>query len=187
MKSELTIGKVLKSRGLKGELKIELYASDSARFSHLKRLKIDGIEYGIDRISPEGAIGYVSLEGIDTVEKAEALRGKLITANRNDLPKLPDGKYYIVDIGPGAGEHGGEVIACGTAEEIMKNPDSITGAYLSEVCDVLQYGSADVYVVKNGANSFSFPAISGLVKQVDLDLGKIVLDDMIFPRVVVYN
>ncbi len=38
---------------------------------------------------------------------------------------------YIVDIGPGAGSHGGEVVACGTAEEIMKNPDSITGAYLS--------------------------------------------------------
>ena len=38
---------------------------------------------------------------------------------------------YIVDIGPGAGEHGGEVIACGTAEQIMKNKKSITGAYLS--------------------------------------------------------
>ena len=167
MKSELTIGKVLKPRGLKGELKIELYASDSARFSHLKRLKIDGIEYGIDRSSTEGAIGYVSLEGIDTVEKAEALRGKLITANRNDLPKLPDGKYYIVDM------IGLDVV--------------VSGEVVGEVCDVLQYGSADVYVVKNGANSFSFPAISGLVKQVDLDLGKIVLDDMIFPRVVVYN
>ncbi len=38
---------------------------------------------------------------------------------------------YIVDIGPGAGSHGGEVVACGTAEDIMKNPDSVTGAYLS--------------------------------------------------------
>lgn len=38
---------------------------------------------------------------------------------------------YIVDIGPAAGEHGGEVIATGTAEEIMKCKNSITGAYLS--------------------------------------------------------
>lgn len=38
---------------------------------------------------------------------------------------------YIVDIGPRAGEHGGEVIATGTAQDIMDNPDSITGAYLS--------------------------------------------------------
>ena len=38
---------------------------------------------------------------------------------------------YIVDIGPGAGEHGGKVVAAGTAQEIMACPDSITGAYLS--------------------------------------------------------
>ena len=38
---------------------------------------------------------------------------------------------FIVDIGPGAGAHGGEVIATGTAEDIMKNPNSITGKYLS--------------------------------------------------------
>ena len=167
MKSELTIGKVLKPRGLKGELKIETYSSDSARFSHLKQLKIDTKEYIVKNISLEGAIGYVTLDTIDDVDKAEALRGKFITAKRDDLPKLPDGKYYIVDM------IGLDVV--------------VSGEVVGEVCDVLQYGSADVYVVKNGANSFSFPAISGLVKQVDLDLGKIVLDDMIFPRVVVYN
>jgi len=38
---------------------------------------------------------------------------------------------FIVDIGPGAGDHGGEMIATGTAKEIMENPDSITGKYLS--------------------------------------------------------
>lgn len=37
----------------------------------------------------------------------------------------------IVDIGPGAGEHGGQLVGIGTAEDLMKNPDSITGAYLS--------------------------------------------------------
>ena len=38
---------------------------------------------------------------------------------------------YVVDIGPGAGSHGGEVVACGTAQEIMQVPESITGKYLS--------------------------------------------------------
>lgn len=38
---------------------------------------------------------------------------------------------YIIDIGPGAGEHGGQVVACGTPEEVMKNPNSLTGKYLS--------------------------------------------------------
>lgn len=38
---------------------------------------------------------------------------------------------FVVDIGPGAGEHGGQLVCIGTAEDLMKNPDSITGAYLS--------------------------------------------------------
>lgn len=38
---------------------------------------------------------------------------------------------YIVDVGPGAGVHGGQIVAVGTPEEIMQNENSITGAYLS--------------------------------------------------------
>lgn len=38
---------------------------------------------------------------------------------------------WVVDIGPGAGSHGGEVVAAGTAEDIMKIPESVTGQYLS--------------------------------------------------------
>ncbi|MCI9430536.1 MAG: excinuclease ABC subunit UvrA, partial [Lachnospiraceae bacterium] len=37
---------------------------------------------------------------------------------------------YIIDVGPGAGSHGGKIVACGTAEEIMKVPESVTGQYL---------------------------------------------------------
>lgn len=167
MKSELTIGKVLKPRGLKGEVKIETYSSDSARFSHLKAMKIDGQDYLVKSISLEGAIGYVTLDGIDSVEKAELLRGKFITAKRDDLPKLPDGKYYIVDM------IGLDVVA--------------NGDVIGEVIDVLQYGSADVYVVKTIDSSLSFPAIKGLIKEVNLDDGKLVVDSAIFNRVVVFN
>ena len=38
---------------------------------------------------------------------------------------------YIVDIGPGAGVHGGQIVAQGTLDEILDNPNSITGQYLS--------------------------------------------------------
>ena len=38
---------------------------------------------------------------------------------------------FIVDVGPGAGQHGGEVVATGTADDLMRNPNSITGSYLS--------------------------------------------------------
>ena len=42
----------------------------------------------------------------------------------------------VVDIGPGAGEHGGELVEIGTAEALMKNPRSVTGAYLSGRCKI---------------------------------------------------
>ncbi len=40
---------------------------------------------------------------------------------------------YLIDIGPGAGEHGGYVVAKGTPEEVMNNPDSLTGRYLKGI------------------------------------------------------
>lgn len=52
----------------------------------------------------------------------------IVVEHDEDTMKAAD---YVVDIGPGAGEHGGEVVAVGTAEQIMKNKKSITGAYLS--------------------------------------------------------
>ena len=52
----------------------------------------------------------------------------LVVEHDEDTMRAAD---CIVDIGPGAGEHGGQVVAVGTAEDIMKNPASITGAYLS--------------------------------------------------------
>ncbi len=54
----------------------------------------------------------------------------LVVEHDEDTMRAAD---YIVDVGPGAGVHGGRIVAQGTAEEIMENPNSITGAYLSGV------------------------------------------------------
>ncbi len=60
---------------------------------------------------------------------------------------------YVVDIGPGAGSHGGEVVACGTAEEIMQVPGSVTGKYLS--------GELRIPVPRERRKSSSFLKILG--------------------------
>ena len=52
----------------------------------------------------------------------------LVVEHDEDTMRAAD---YIVDVGPGAGIHGGEIVAAGTAEEIMACPESVTGAYLS--------------------------------------------------------
>ena len=66
---------------------------------------------------------------LDTMKHLRDLGNTLLAVEHDeDTMRAAD---YIVDIGPGAGVHGGEVVAAGTAEEVMNTPGSITGDYLS--------------------------------------------------------
>ena len=167
MKSEFEIAKIVKPRGLKGEMKVQFYSSDVARFSHLKEVRISGVTHRAVKITAEGEYGYIQLVDINTVEQAEALRGQMISALREDLPELGEDKHYIADMIGLAVYVGAECIG--------------------KLADVLQYGSADVYVVKTADGSLSFPALKQLIKSIDVEGGKIVLDEIMFDRVVVYN
>ena len=87
---------------------------------------------GVAYILDEPSIGLHQRDNdklLGTLKHLRDLGNTLIVVEHDeDTMKEAD---FIVDIGPGAGEHGGRVIATGTAEEIMANEDSITGAYLS--------------------------------------------------------
>ena len=87
---------------------------------------------GVAYILDEPSIGLHQRDNDKLLKTLTHLRdlgnSVLVVEHDEDTMRAAD---CIVDIGPGAGEHGGKVIAMGTAEEIMKNPDSITGAYLS--------------------------------------------------------
>ena len=87
---------------------------------------------GVAYILDEPSIGLHQRDNdklLDTLKHLRDLGNTLIVVEHDEDTMLA--ADYIVDIGPGAGEHGGQVIACGTARQIMKNPKSITGAYLS--------------------------------------------------------
>ena len=87
---------------------------------------------GVAYILDEPSIGLHQRDNdklLNTLKHLRDLGNTLIVVEHDeDTMREAD---YIVDIGPGAGEHGGEVVAAGTAEEIMQNENSITGAYLS--------------------------------------------------------
>ncbi|MBU3142386.1 excinuclease ABC subunit UvrA [Clostridium sp. CF012] len=87
---------------------------------------------GVDYILDEPSIGLHQRDNDKLLNTLCHLRdlgnSVLVVEHDEDTMRAAD---YIIDIGPGAGEHGGEVIGCGTAEDIMKNPKSVTGAYLS--------------------------------------------------------
>lgn len=87
---------------------------------------------GVAYILDEPSIGLHQRDNDKLLATLKHLRdlgnSVLVVEHDEDTMREAD---YIVDIGPGAGEHGGRVVACGSAEEIMKNPESITGKYLS--------------------------------------------------------
>ena len=87
---------------------------------------------GVCYILDEPSIGLHQRDNdklLNTLKNLRDLGNTLIVVEHDEDTMLA--ADYIVDIGPGAGSHGGQVVACGTAEEIMQSPDSVTGKYLS--------------------------------------------------------
>ena len=87
---------------------------------------------GVCYILDEPSIGLHQRDNdklLNTLKNLRDLGNTLIVVEHDEDTMMA--ADYIVDIGPGAGSHGGEVVACGTAEELMKVPESVTGKYLS--------------------------------------------------------
>ena len=87
---------------------------------------------GVSYILDEPSIGLHQRDNDKLLAALKSLRDQgntlIVVEHDEDTMFAAD---YIVDIGPRAGEHGGEIVAVGTAEDIINNPNSITGAYLS--------------------------------------------------------
>ncbi len=87
---------------------------------------------GVCYILDEPSIGLHQRDNdklLNTLKSLRDLGNTLIVVEHDEDTMLA--ADYVVDIGPGAGSHGGQVVACGTAEELMRVPDSVTGKYLS--------------------------------------------------------
>lgn len=92
---------------------------------------------GVAYILDEPSIGLHQRDNdklIATLKKLRDLGNTLIVVEHDEDTMLA--ADYVVDIGPGAGKNGGEVVAAGTAKEIMEVPESVTGAYLSHRIEI---------------------------------------------------
>ena len=114
---------------------------------------------GVLYILDEPSIGLHQRDNdklLETLRRLRDLGNTLIVVEHDeDTMRSAD---YIVDIGPGAGVHGGEVVAAGTPEEVMKNPKSLTGLYLSgkkkiAVPEKRRAGSGKVLTVRGAAEN----------------------------------
>ncbi len=114
---------------------------------------------GVLYILDEPSIGLHQRDNdllLDTLKHLRDLGNTLIVVEHDeDTMRAAD---YIVDIGPGAGVHGGQVVACGTAQEVMNTPGSITGDYLAgrrkvPVPDMRRQGNGHQLVIRGAAEN----------------------------------
>ena len=165
--SRLVIAEVLKPQGIRGEIKVKTFTDAPENVKAFKTVYIDGNAYKIlsFRVGNDGA-AYLGLRGVPDRNAAELLRGKTIEGERDDGPILDEGQYYIVDI---------LGLSCETEE----------GEILGTVTDISNF-SSDIYTIEKAGKKILFPAVKGVIKRVDLDNKKLIVDKAVFDEIAVY-
>lgn len=162
MKDYLELGQVVNVRGLKGEVKLNSFTDDNTKFEKLKKVFLkqkDKIsEHYIEHVGYANNQVVLKLKNIDTVEQAELLRNSYLLVKRDELEKLPEGTYYIVDL-----------IGLDVVTE--------QGNYIGKLEDIFNTGSNDVYVVKEESGKERLlPGTDEVIKQIDTKSGKIIVN-----------
>ena len=165
----ITIGNIAKPQGIRGEIKVNPLTDDLLRFKRLKKAYIGEDLYEVQscRILPTGV--FLKLKDIDDRNAAEPLRNKEIQVDRADAVKLPEGRYFIVDI--------------------EKCEAVIDGEVIGKVVEVMQHcGGADVYVIKEKSGKIAMiPAIDRTIIDVDIANKRITLDKQAYEDLVLYE
>jgi len=149
----ITIGKVVKPFGVKGEMKVEPLTDFPERFNGMKRVTLVS-PAGNEKVCTvrssrsAGKAAYLLLEGYDSPEKAKSLNGWLIKVPQEEAVPLPEGRYYWFEL-------------------IGMDVVSEAGEKLGTITEIFETGSNDVYVMKSGKKEVYLPATKEVIKQVD--------------------
>ena len=163
MNDKLTVATILKPQGIRGEVKVKVLCDGAEDLLDLKRVYIDGVEYGVFGVRGQGEFAFLSLKGVFDRNAAELLRGKDIEALRDDLPELPDGTYYIADL---------------TGCEVVTS----SGESIGEVISVTP-ARTDVYTLSTPKGEVSFAAAEGVIESVDVENKRITVNKKRFKEV----
>lgn len=141
----LEAGEVVSTHGVRGEMKILPWADGPEFLLDFQRVRINGTEYAVESCRVQKTCNLLKVKGIETVEDAQALRGKTVEVYREDAP---EGLIFVAEL------IGVRVLA--------------DGSELGTVTDVLDYPGNKVYVVE-GEHSYMIPAVKEFVLSTDLD------------------
>jgi 16S rRNA processing protein RimM len=157
----ITIGRVQKPHGVKGEVKIEPLTDHAGRFRGLHRVFLTSgkgkqQELAVRSVRYLGDAPLLLLAGYDGPEAAQELNGWLVQIPEEEALPLPEGQYYWFEL------IGMEVL-------------SEAGDRLGRIVDVFPTGSNDVYVVQAEGREFYLPATKEVVRQVDRKAKRMVI------------
>ena len=141
----LEAGEIVTTHGVRGEVKVLPWADGPEFMLDFKRVIIGAKEYKVELCRVQKTCNLLKLQGIDTMEAAQALRGKVIKVYREDAPK--------------------DLIF---AAELMGVQVYNGEENIGEIEDVLDYPGNKVYVVK-GQYEYMIPAVKQVVESIDLD------------------
>ena len=172
MQAYLSIGEITKPQGVRGELKLRPSTCDISRFDGLKQAYLkDGETYRPVKISVrrigEDAI-FFRMEGVETRDDAEKLRGQFLYIDRAHAVQLDEDTSFICDL-------------------IGLNGILTDGAEIGKLVDVMQPGGNDVYVFRGARGEVLVPALRSVVVKVDPEAGTILLDAARMAEVAVYE
>ena len=153
----LLCAKIVNTHGVMGEMKAICLADSPAFFRKIKTLYVDGMPYTLKGVKEHKGNLLIRFDGVDSMDKAEALKGRDIFVKREDAPPLPEGRYYIVDL---------------IGLSVIKD----SGEEVGTVTDVFATGSNDVYEVTNeNGKKYYIPVIDDVVKEIDLEGKKVLI------------
>ena len=138
-------GEIVTTHGLKGEMKVLPWVDGPDILCEFDRCRIGGAEYKIEACRVQKSCNLLKVKGIDTVEAAQAMRGKTVELFREDID--PDVIF--------AAELIGMDVVC-------------KGQSLGKITDVLDYPGNSVYVV-TGEHEYMIPAVKQFILSTDLD------------------
>lgn len=164
IKQFLEIGQIVSTHGIKGELRVQPWCDTPEFMKKFKTLYLDADGKNAARVlscRPHGNIVILALEGVDSVEKAQSMKNRLLFMNRNDA-RLKKGQYFIQDL-----------LDCTVVD--ADDGDKIYGV----ITDVSQTGANDVWHItdKNG-KEYLIPAIPPVVIETDVVSGIIKIRPM---------
>ena len=147
----IEVGKVANVRGLKDELKVLSYCDTPEQFEAFETVTIDNKEYTIESVRYFKGMVLLTLGGVDTVEKAQWLKNKMVYADKSYFDDLPEGRYLISDL-----------IGCKVI--------NLDGETVGKLNDIFQTGANDVYEVLTDENKkLLLPAVKEVVREIDIE------------------